>query len=140
MLIGQVGENGEINSVLGKALSVLGHAEFFEPICNLLHGGPPTVSSWHDGVFDHRNRESIPIYPRYHASDGDFRRRFPSVSGATGISTSVDPCDSDGTTQRKINVEHTLVWPTSPAVWGRRHSGHQSGLPAPPARTAKHAP
>jgi len=29
MLIGQVGENGEINSVLGEDLSVLGHAEFF---------------------------------------------------------------------------------------------------------------
>jgi hypothetical protein len=63
MLIGQVGKNGEINAVLGKALGVLGQTEFFEPICNWLHDGPPTVSSWHDGVFDHRNRESILIYP-----------------------------------------------------------------------------
>jgi hypothetical protein len=39
MLIGQVGENGPINVVLGEPLRVLGHAEFFEPICNLLHGG-----------------------------------------------------------------------------------------------------
>ena len=80
-MVREVGENGEINSVLGKALSVLGHADFFEPICNLLHGGPPTVSSWHDRVFDHRNRKSIPFYPRYHASDGNFRHRLPSISG-----------------------------------------------------------
>jgi hypothetical protein len=39
MLIGQVGENGEINSVLDKALGVLGHAEFFEPLRYWLHGG-----------------------------------------------------------------------------------------------------
>jgi bifunctional non-homologous end joining protein LigD len=99
-----VGENGEINSVLGKALGVLGHAEFFEPICNLLHRGPPTVSSWHGGVFDHRNRESIPIYPRYHASDGDFRRRFPSISGRNWDFRFSRSLRSDGTAQRKINV------------------------------------
>jgi hypothetical protein len=29
MLIGQVGENREVNAVLGKALGVLGHAELF---------------------------------------------------------------------------------------------------------------
>jgi hypothetical protein len=61
-------EDREIDIIVSKALSVLGHPEFFEPIRNLLHGGPLTVSSWHDGVFDHRNRESIPIYPRYHAN------------------------------------------------------------------------
>src|SRR5215472_15033143 len=37
MLIGQVGENGHINVVLGKPLSILGHAEFFEPVRNSLH-------------------------------------------------------------------------------------------------------
>jgi hypothetical protein len=89
-----MGECRNANPVFGKALSVLGHAELFEPVRNLLHGGPPTVPSWHDGVFDHRNRESIPIYPRYHASDGDFRRRFRR--GATGISVSVDPCNPLG--------------------------------------------
>ena len=37
ILIGQVGEYRDINLVLGKALSVLGHAELFEPVRNLLH-------------------------------------------------------------------------------------------------------
>src|SRR5262249_27987853 len=32
----------------------------------------------------------------------------------------------NGTAQRKINVEHTLV--RNPAVWGRRHSGRQNLL------------
>jgi hypothetical protein len=37
VLIGQVAPNFEINIVLSKAMGVLGHAEFFEPIPNLLH-------------------------------------------------------------------------------------------------------
>ena len=40
----------------------------------------PTISSWHDRTFDHRNRESIPICARRHGSYGDFRRRLPSIS------------------------------------------------------------
>ena len=40
MLIGQVGKNREINAVFSKTLGVLGHAEFFEPVGNLLHPGP----------------------------------------------------------------------------------------------------
>jgi hypothetical protein len=39
VLIGQIGKNREINTVFGKALRVLGHAEFFEPVRNLLHCG-----------------------------------------------------------------------------------------------------
>src|SRR4029079_13045874 len=39
MLVGQVGENGHVNVVLGKPLRVLGHAELFEPVRNLLHRG-----------------------------------------------------------------------------------------------------
>jgi hypothetical protein len=81
ILVCQIRKNVESDVIFGKALGVLGHAEFFEPICNLLHGGLPTVSSWHDRVFDHRNRESTPFYLRYHASDGIFRHRFPSISG-----------------------------------------------------------
>ena len=42
VLIGQVGKDREINAVFGKALRVLGHAELFEPIRNLLHGAKPT--------------------------------------------------------------------------------------------------
>jgi len=36
ILIGQMVEDRDINSVLGKTLRVVGHAEVFEPICNLL--------------------------------------------------------------------------------------------------------
>src|SRR5580692_12542913 len=45
MLVGQVGENGDVNVVLGKALGVLGHAECFEPVRNLLHRGPVACAS-----------------------------------------------------------------------------------------------
>jgi hypothetical protein len=37
--LGQVGENGNIDSVLNKAVGVLGHAELFEPVRDLLHRG-----------------------------------------------------------------------------------------------------
>jgi len=37
MLIGQVRKDRKINTVLGKEFCVLGHAELFEPVCNLLH-------------------------------------------------------------------------------------------------------
>src|SRR6516225_7114607 len=40
MLIGEVGKDGEIYSVFGKTLRVLGHAELFEPNGDLLHPGP----------------------------------------------------------------------------------------------------
>ena len=40
MLIGQVGKDREINAVFGKPVQVLGHAEFFQPVGNLLHRGP----------------------------------------------------------------------------------------------------
>jgi len=40
MLIGQVGENREINAVFSKTIRVLGHAELFEPVRNLLHRDP----------------------------------------------------------------------------------------------------
>jgi hypothetical protein len=42
MLVGQVGENREINAVFSKALGILGHAELFEPVRNLR---PPTTSA-----------------------------------------------------------------------------------------------
>jgi hypothetical protein len=39
---GQVPKHREIDSVLGKTLCVLGHAELFEPVRNFLHrGGAP---------------------------------------------------------------------------------------------------
>jgi hypothetical protein len=39
MLIGQVGENGNIDPVLDKTVGVLGQAKLFEPVGNLLHPG-----------------------------------------------------------------------------------------------------
>ena len=35
-------EDREINAVFSKTLRVLGHAEFFKPVCNLLHRRAPT--------------------------------------------------------------------------------------------------
>jgi len=40
VLIGQVAKHGDVDVALGKALRVLGHAELFEPVRNLLHRGP----------------------------------------------------------------------------------------------------
>jgi len=42
ILISQVGKHGEIDSILGKALGVLGHPELIEPACNFLHLGAPS--------------------------------------------------------------------------------------------------
>ena len=39
VLIGQIGKYRDIDSVLRKARRVLGHAELFEPVRNLLHCG-----------------------------------------------------------------------------------------------------
>jgi hypothetical protein len=43
VLISQVAEDREINAVFSKALRILGHAELFEPVGNLLHGGPRRI-------------------------------------------------------------------------------------------------
>ena len=40
VLIGQVAKDGGVDVALGKALRVLGHAELFEPIRDLLHLRP----------------------------------------------------------------------------------------------------
>src|SRR6516225_9070464 len=61
ILISQMTQDRDVHIVFGKALGALGHAELFEPVLSLLHGGHPTVSSGHDRVFDHRDREFIPI-------------------------------------------------------------------------------
>jgi hypothetical protein len=38
VMVCQIGENAEINTVLCETLRVLGHAEIFKPVGNLLHG------------------------------------------------------------------------------------------------------
>jgi hypothetical protein len=62
MLLGQVGENGNIDPVLNKAVSVLGHAEFFgqSEICCIAG----TKASLRANPFsDPRNGEFTPINP-----------------------------------------------------------------------------
>ena len=44
VLIGQMTEDRDIDVVLSKALRVLGHAELFEPLRNLLHCGAPSAT------------------------------------------------------------------------------------------------
>jgi hypothetical protein len=39
VLIRQVRKDAQVNAIFDETLGVLGHAEFFEPVCNLLHGG-----------------------------------------------------------------------------------------------------
>ena len=52
ILIRQIGKDAEVNPVLVKTLRVLGQAELFEPIRNLLHTAPrvlslaPTTARW----------------------------------------------------------------------------------------------
>src|SRR5262249_8395954 len=56
VLIGQVRKDGEINAAFSKTLSVLGHAELFEPVSNLLHWRPPTDFAL--SVLDRQDRKS----------------------------------------------------------------------------------
>ena len=37
--IGEIGKDAEVNAIFDETLRVLGHAEFFEPVGNLLHRG-----------------------------------------------------------------------------------------------------
>jgi hypothetical protein len=41
VLICEMTENGNVNLILGKSLSVLPEPELFEPVRNLLHRSPP---------------------------------------------------------------------------------------------------
>jgi hypothetical protein len=56
VLIGQMGNCRDINPVFSKTLGVLGHAEPFEPVCNLLHSRPPTDLTL--SVLDRQDRKS----------------------------------------------------------------------------------
>ena len=40
VLIRQLRQNTEVDRVIGKTLGVLGHAELFEPVSDLLHRRP----------------------------------------------------------------------------------------------------
>ena len=49
VLVCEIGKDAKIDIVLSKALGVLGHAELFEPVSNLLHRGP--------ALFEFRNED-----------------------------------------------------------------------------------
>src|SRR5215472_3195413 len=74
-------EDGKIDIVIGKGLSILGHAELFEPVRNLLHGGHRDPSG-PNRVFHHGNREFTPISPQYHTSQYRVRARSQQQVGA----------------------------------------------------------
>ena len=40
VLLRQIADDGEVNGVVGEALGVLGQAELFEPVRDLLHRNP----------------------------------------------------------------------------------------------------
>jgi hypothetical protein len=57
-LVREVGKDAQVNAIFDKAIGVLGHAEFFEPVCNLLrrsHRMPLPRR-----VFHHANSEFTP--------------------------------------------------------------------------------
>ena len=56
VIVRQFAENLYIDIVFSKTLSVLGHAELFEPVCNLLHSRPPTDLAL--SVLDRQDKKS----------------------------------------------------------------------------------
>ena len=62
VLISQMAQYREIDPVLGEALRVLGHAELFEPVSNLLHrrASPP------NGHYPTNGLTPSGIRPGYH--------------------------------------------------------------------------
>ena len=44
VLIGQIAKNGGVDVTLGKTIRVLGHAELFEPVGDLLHCREPLAT------------------------------------------------------------------------------------------------
>jgi hypothetical protein len=61
VLFGQIGKGREITAIFSISLRVLGHAEFFEPVHNVLHW-PPRLSSVTE-LLDHSDREFIRQIP-----------------------------------------------------------------------------
>ena len=70
ILISQMGERRDIYSVLGKASRVLGHAELFEPVRNLLHRGHRQLSSPTE-LPDHHGREIYSPNPGHRMTPGN---------------------------------------------------------------------
>ena len=73
VMIGQIAEHREINSVLGKALRVLTEAKLFEPINDLLHRGSAGIVGLHSaraGNFIREVRNVVGGYS-YEQAGGD---------------------------------------------------------------------
>src|SRR5215472_11389218 len=67
-----MGERRDLNAVFSKTLGVLGHAEFFQPVDNLLHCGHPTDNAIRSGP-----RTKSPLYaPPYNGVLSGSERRF----------------------------------------------------------------
>jgi hypothetical protein len=60
VLLGQIGEDGNIDPVLDKALGVLGHAESFEPVRHLFHRDRQPAHRGQTELFDPRIPKFIP--------------------------------------------------------------------------------
>jgi len=81
VLVGQVSNDAFISVVFDKAFRVLGHAKFFEPVENLLHGGHQR-SRLSMTDFSTTAAENLYQYVRESATSyGDCRRRLPPISG-----------------------------------------------------------
>ena len=90
VLISQMRECRNINPILGKTLRVLGHAERFEPVRNLLHRGPVACAS---------GSPAGTVYPSRREFEGRFlaRPRFlPSLLAIVrrGDPTGLSQCDN----------------------------------------------
>jgi hypothetical protein len=115
VLISQMAKDGKIAVVIGKGLSILSHAEFFEPVCNLLHSR--TRGS-------RRGRTSF--RPRRHKVYTETRRRarlaFPL------------PCREGLTTlgHRPTRSRRMLANPGWSPTLVSRHCGRQPTIPAIP--------
>jgi hypothetical protein len=68
VLVREIRKDAEVNTMFQKTVGVLGHAEFFEPVRNLLHRGHQRSRSWPGRVFNRGNREFTPTGWRWHVS------------------------------------------------------------------------
>jgi hypothetical protein len=66
VLISQMAKDGKIDVVIGKGLSILSYAEFFEPVCNLLHSRTRGSRRGRTRVFDRGDTKCIPKHAGEH--------------------------------------------------------------------------
>src|SRR6266702_2432094 len=67
ILLRQIADDREVNGVVGEALGVLGQAELFEPVRDLLHRDPtPRIYHGLTALQDESDREYPKNSPRVH--------------------------------------------------------------------------